>query len=577
MSVIKTLDEHLTNMIAAGEVVERPMGVVKELVENSLDAQADQIAIYVTDGGCSSIEVRDNGCGMDQTDATQAFNRHATSKISTANDLWSISTMGFRGEALPSIASVSKVTLDTSNEIDSTHVQIDYGKLVSAQPGPCPKGTRIQVKELFYKTPARLKHLKSGNVELNYILELVQKMALAHPEVAFSFYSDGKLRLQTTGHNDLKEVLFAIYGAEAAGQAVEVNFGDYDFKVTGVIVLPSVTRSNRQYLNLFINQRLIRSYVLQKAVLEAYSGYAMPDRYPIVALNIMTDPHLVDVNVHPSKWEVRISKEKSLYNLIQTNLAEIIHSKMQPITIKQTAQPAMVYEQQTWPAEPTISREIKDEQPSATYQLPVSPKAEPDNVIPTINSLPELTFLTQFHGRYILAADEEQLYIVDQHAAMERCMYEQIQKQIAAEEIITQPLIVPLVISLTPAQMSQLDSLNEHLAELGLQLEPFSTASAVVRSVPIWLQDVDEQSFIRDVIDLYGQGNSMMPLAVRKEKIASLACHRSVKFNRHLNESECRTLLANLKQCQQPYNCPHGRPTLIAISESKLRKEFERE
>ncbi len=581
MSIIKTLDEHLTNMIAAGEVVERPMGVVKELVENSLDAQAGSIDVLVVDGGCQSIEVRDDGCGMDQTDATKAFNRHATSKISRPEDLWAIGTMGFRGEALPSIASVSKVTLDTSNDIDSTHVQINYGKLISAQPGPCPKGTRIKVEELFYKTPARLKHLKSGNVEFNYILDLMQKMVLAHPEVAFSLSSDDKIRLQTNGSGRLDEVLLAVYGLAAAQSAVAFNCENYDFKVSGLLVLPQVMRSSKQYISLFMNQRLIRSYPLQKAVLEGYQGYSMPDRFPIAVINISADPHLIDVNVHPSKWEVRISKEKQLYDLIKNGISATLHRQMKPLDAAAVVAPPVSQSYLSQQTELFTSNQpvkVLQDQPAVPAE-PIQAAAAPAGPVKTakINALPTLSFLSQLHGRYILACDQDQLYIIDQHAAMERCMYEKIRTSVAESQIIQQPLLVPLVVNLTLTQMNSLDTINAITDTFGLHLEPFSNNSVIVRQIPLWMEDVDEQQFIIDLAQAIMDNSDMNLLAVRKEKIASLACHSSVKFNRHLNDEECRGLLVNLAACQQPFNCPHGRPTLIAISSQQLRKEFDRE
>ena len=576
MSIIHTLDEHLTNMIAAGEVVERPMGVVKELVENALDAQASRIEVYVVDGGCTSIEVRDDGCGMDQSDATRAFGRHATSKIGTTDDLWAIHTMGFRGEALPSIAAVSKVTLDTCDDHDSTHVEIAFGKIVAAQPGPCPKGTIIKVEELFYRTPARLKHLRSGNVELNYILELMQKMALAHPQVAFSLSSDGHVRLQTTGSGSLAEVVFSIYGTEAAANAIPVSFSDYDFKVGGVLVLPAVTRSTKQYINLFINQRLIRSFMLQKAVLEGYAGYAMPDRYPIVVLDITADPQLVDVNVHPSKWEVRLSKEHALYDLLKNSIRQTLAQNMRPSAITDLSAPALVhpapvYQQQAeLLSDPSISREIPQTcEPAADYRPAAAPQ--------TANALPPLSFLCQLHGRYILACDDDKLYIVDQHAAMERCMYEQIRGQLADRQVEVQPLLVPLVVEMTPVQMGQLEKINDVFSTLGMTLEPFSSSSAVIRQLPTWMDGVDEGHFVSDLLDAVLSDKDMQVLAIRKDKIASLACHSSVKFNRHLSDEECIGLLRRLGNCQQPFNCPHGRPTLMSISEQQLRKEFQRE
>ena len=339
MSKIHTLDEHLTNMIAAGEVVERPSGVVKELVENSIDALADRITVMVFNGGCDSIEVTDNGVGMDKQDAVYAFNRHATSKISVTEDLWDIQTMGFRGEALPSIASVAKVSLLTSDGMDSTEVIIEYGKLIKAAPAASAQGTTIKVEGLFYKTPARLKHLKSGSTELNSVLDIMQKFALAHPEISFELYADDKLKMSTPGNGSLEETAMHIYGLEIARNSIPVEFSDYDFNVKGILVLPSITRSTRSYINLFINGRMIRNYLLQKAVTEAYREFMMPDRYPVCVLNIQADYKLVDVNVHPSKWEIRLSKDRQLYNLLKDNINRILREQFRPAEIKVNRNP----------------------------------------------------------------------------------------------------------------------------------------------------------------------------------------------------------------------------------------------
>ena len=301
MSKIKVLNEHLKNMIAAGEVVERPAGVVKELVENSIDADSHKIEVHLQNGGLDTIEVRDDGCGMDKKDATAAFGRHATSKIEFDQDLWNIHTMGFRGEALPSIASVSKLEMYTSDGIDQTKVVIEYGQIKEVKPVGCNQGTTIKVQGLFYKTPARLKHLKSANNELTTIIDLLSKLALAHPDIAFKLFDNDKLKLQTNGSNNLKETIMSIYGLETAKKAIDFKCNDYDFEVDGCIISPVITRSSKQYINIFINSRVIKSFLLTNSVIDGYKQYIMDNRYPIVIINIKADFQLIDVNVHPSK------------------------------------------------------------------------------------------------------------------------------------------------------------------------------------------------------------------------------------------------------------------------------------
>ena len=578
MSKIHVLDEHLTNMIAAGEVVEKPSGVVKELVENSIDANARMITVKVYNGGKDAIEVIDDGVGMDQQDAIRAFSRHATSKIARPDDLWDIHTMGFRGEALPSIASVAKVILTTNDGNESTGVQIEYGKIVKAGPEPCANGTSIRVEGLFYRTPARLKHLKSGSVEINAIVEIMQKFALSHPEIAFELYSDDKQRLSTSGSGSLEEAVLNIYGLEIARNSLPISLSDYDFQVEGVIVLPSLSRSGKQYINCFINGRMVRSFLIQKAVCDAYRGFMMPERFPIVVLNIKADYQLVDVNVHPSKWEIRLSKERQLCSLLENGIREILTSKFTPGEIHLPKEKIHVEEQTmfttTYSPEPEIPvNELKEEPETYLEEKPVKPQRI-EKVEPVV--VDRFQYLAQLHGNYILAYDEESLFIIDQHAAMERCQYEDILKQMANNEIITQPLLIPLVVELTPAQKQQLDKLNETFKTIGMELEEFSGNSVLIRQVPIWLEEDDEQQFVHDLVEAIMEDKKMNSLDVRNDRIATMACHSSIRFNHKLEVAEAKTLLHRLSQCRQPFNCPHGRPTMMTISEKQLQKEFKR-
>lgn len=578
MSKIKVLNEHLTNMIAAGEVVERPMGVVKELIENSIDALSNHIEIRLKNGGLDCIEISDNGYGMDPQDAVAAFNRHATSKISQDDDLWHIHTMGFRGEALPSIASVSKVSLKTNDGQVGTAVDIEYGKIKSVEPTACMQGTTIKVEGLFYKTPARLKHLKNAISELNAILDLVQKSALAHPEISFELYNDDKLKIQTNGSGSLQETIMAVYGLDIAKKALKIECEDYDFKIDGYVVSPVITRSGKQFINTFINGRVIRNFYLNKAIIEAYSQFIMPDRYPITVLNISVDYQLVDVNVHPSKWEIRISKEKQLAELIKRNVTEVIRHSMIPSDLI-IDHLRIDNEIASANPKPIVNEEIEEKYTfeSENINRPIK-KIVQENLIeyqtnPTID---RFTFLAQLHGRYILAYDEDNLYIIDQHAAQERCMYEDIQNKITEKKVHTQPLLIPLVIDVSPATVNQIDLLNEQLSCIGLHFEQFSLSSLIVREVPDFLENIDETDFINNLINEVINDKQMSILEIRKEKIASLACHSSVRFNHYLSAEESKKLLSRLSNCKQPFNCPHGRPTMITISEKQLVKEFKR-
>ena len=570
MSRIHVLDEHLTNMIAAGEVVEKPMGVVKELVENSIDAQATRIIVRVVNGGRDMIEVSDDGIGMDQEDAVRAFSRHATSKILRPEDLWDIHTMGFRGEALPSIASVSKTSLLTSDGNQSTEIILEYGKIIKAGPAASARGTTVRVENLFLKTPARLKHLKSGNTEFNAIIDLMQKFALGNPQIAFELYADDKLKLQTPGNGSLDETMMHIYGLETAKNSIPVEFSDYDFSVKGVLVFPSINRSTKQYINCFINGRIVRSFLIQKAIIDAYREFMMPDRYPVCVLNIDVDYQLVDVNVHPSKWEIRLSKERQLCSLIQTNVNEVLKKQFKPGEIKLPKQNVRIEEKPLFETTYTEVRHDDVFQEKAEEYVPAERKEEPAVVVERFQ------YLAQLHGNYILACDEDNLYIVDQHAAMERCMYEDIQQEIENNDVMTQDLIVPLMIELTPAEIQQIDRLNEVFNAIGIEMEGFSNNSVLIRRVPLWFEDINEEEFIHDLVGEILNEKKMNVLDIRKDRIASLACHSSIKFNHRLDAMESRKLLSRLGRCVQPFNCPHGRPTMMAISEAQLQKEFKR-
>ena len=329
MGRIHQLDEHLRNMIAAGEVVERPAGVVKELVENAVDAKATRIEVQITQGGIDSIVIIDDGIGMDAEDAKLAFERHATSKLKEEADLWNIHTMGFRGEALPSIAAVSQVTLKTNNGTEATEVMINFGEKQAARATAAPQGTMIEVRNLFQKTPARFKHLKSPQYEFSLILDMIQKFALAHPEIAFYLSHDGKTAFQSKGNDRLQEVMMQIYGRDVAKGAIAIDASDYDYRISGFAAQPQHHRATKYYMTLFVNQRMIRSYHLQKAIIDAFHAYMPKDRYPIAVLNIEMDTQLVDVNVHPSKWEIRLSKEKQLEKLLYQAIDAALKSKLQ--------------------------------------------------------------------------------------------------------------------------------------------------------------------------------------------------------------------------------------------------------
>ena len=603
MARIHRMDEHLTNMIAAGEVVERPMGVVKECVENSIDAQATRIEVWINAGGIEQIEIIDNGSGMDKEDALLAFERHATSKLNKVEDLWSIATLGFRGEALPSIASVAQVEMRTSDGKDATRIVVEYGETKKVEPFGCNLGTSLIIRGLFQKTPARLKHLKSFQYEAALIVDLIQKFAMSHPEIAFRLVSDGKEVFKTTGLGQLQEVLYAVYGKDVAKNSFVIEGEDYDAQITGLGVLPSISRANRNYITLFINQRMIRSFKLQKAVIDAYHRYMPDNRYPIVVLNIDLDEQLVDVNVHPSKWEIRLSKEQQLVLLIQETMRRALQQSMQAPEVqlsspketwykqteifeevKQTFEPKRVMmpisveankiEQEEKEGETQKEEKTGVQEEQAIYETKSSQEAKPTSS--EKQSFPKLELLAQLHGKYILASSEEGLVILDQHAAQERAKYEYFQQVFDQEEIVMMDLLVPLSIDTTTAVMARLDEVNELFQSLHIQFEAFSQSSLIVRSLPMWLQQVDETAFLQDCLDYVRDEINLSKLNLSKDRIATWACHHSIRFNRVLTREEMQKVILDLENCNQPFHCPHGRPTMITISESQLIREFKR-
>lgn len=673
MGTIHRLDEHLSNMIAAGEVVERPAGIVKELIENSIDAKATSIEIQITQGGIDSILISDNGIGMDEADALLAFERHATSKLKEEADLWHIATMGFRGEALPSIAAVSQVLMRTNNGTQSSEVSIQYGQNKTVRPTAAPQGTGIEIRNLFQKTPARFKHLKRPQYEFSLISDIVQKFALAYPQIAFYLSHDGKEIFQTKGSGHLQEVLMQIYGRDIAKSAIAVDNGDYDYQINGYIVQPQFNRATKYYMTLFVNHRMIRNYHLQKAIIDAYSAYMPKDRYPIVVLNIDMDAQLVDVNVHPSKWEIRLSKEKQLEKLLYQTIDLALKEKLQVVQaeVKEKREKVELTELEfTYQRDPLVKRlhqEVNEgfakpeELPSLDFdkirqkmmktvpqatteesgeetQIPTvtEPKLQyPQNSRPNIHkveydkndnlislnelsisqeknkdeitqvltkndentgtvtkesdlgedekqakskhrSLPQMEVIGQFRNSYIIAQGEGGLYIIDQHAAQERYHFEVIREAILSGNKDTQPLLLPITIEVDGTIIAQVAELNEAMAVLGLQFELFGNNALVVRDLPLWMQYTNEAAFLQDLLDVWRKEETISEEKLRHLAIATMACHSSIRFHRSLSMEEMKQVVRDLEKCEQPFHCPHGRPTLICLSEKQLLKEFLR-
>lgn len=612
MSIIQKLDTKLSNMIAAGEVVERPSGIIKELIENSIDAKSDRIIIRITEGGIASIQVEDNGIGMDKEDALLAFERHATSKIKTEDDLFAIATLGFRGEALPSIASVSKVTLLTNDGNQSTFVEMKYGELVKCEAKSRNRGTTITVQQLFQNTPARFKHLKSSYYEVSRVSDIVKRFACSYPHISFQLISEQKTIFQTSGNNKLEDILLQLYDVHIVKDIIRCEVDNNEFGLSLLMAQPQYTRKNNSIL-IYLNHRLIRSYALQNAIIEGYKNYIPADRMPIVVMNITMDYHLVDVNVHPSKMEVRISKEAQLKQFITDTIRsklqqayqvpetekkdKVSYDKLQMEFVYEAKEALKPYLTEVQDTIPTVEV-VKPSEPLIEVEQPVeeiinevvsTPTQKQQVIVETIdtnvkiaqeiiqpqNIFHKLKVLAQLQGKYILCESEEGLYIVDQHAAAERVNYEKIQK-LVLETNNKQHTLIPFTLVIPVNVMQNFNQLQTMLASLQIEIELFSENSIVVRSVPTWITKENEKAVLQDLVDYFIENKTVTLEDIRKSAIASAACHNSIRFNRHLSHFEMEYLIRDLAKCEHPYHCPHGRTVIILIDNRQLEKDFMR-
>ncbi|MFA5235818.1 MAG: DNA mismatch repair endonuclease MutL [Bacilli bacterium] len=569
MGKIILLDNALANMIAAGEVIERPSSVVKELVENSLDAQSRRIDIAVYDGGRAKIVVTDDGEGMDRDDAVMALKRHATSKIKTEFDLFRIKTLGFRGEALPSIASVSQLDLTTATGRGSgTRIHAHEDGL-EVEDASSKRGTSIAVSELFYNTPARLKHLKSDYIENAATNEIVSRLALGHPHVAMSLSIDDREQFVTSGLGKQLEAIMRIYGPEAAKHMVSVRYACPDFSLSGYVGQPSIAKSNRYYIITLLNGRSVYMPKIQTSIIEAYKDFLPPVRFPFVVMNFDIDPALVDVNVHPSKREIRFTKEDALKEALLKVIPEALRETPlmgQPLThaIKTDQTRDVVLPDE-------VMSLLETDEPITKSDINVT-----DKPIAT-KKIPNLRVIGQLHNTYLVTADSEGGFVlIDQHAAAERINYERFQALALTDAYKTTPL-VPLVITFKPSEETLFTSEKKRLLEqTGVVLEPFGIHTYKVTEIPLWAREEDERSYVEQLIDQIIHQHHTDPLAIRDAAIASKSCKRSLKANQALSLEEMQRLLSELLATSNPYACPHGRPTMIAFSKYDLEKMFNR-
>jgi DNA mismatch repair protein MutL len=563
---IQILAPEVVSQIAAGEVVERPASVVKELVENSLDAGASQISIEVKGGGVTLIRVIDNGVGIPSVNVELAFHRHATSKITSLSDLENSLSLGFRGEALPSIAAVAQVDFLArgKEEIAGTYISLRDGKIVERGNRACPEGTTAVVRGLFRNVPARLKFLKSSATENSHIVDFVNQYSLAFPEVRFSLIIDGRRVLHTSGSGRLKDVLVEVYGLQTAQAMLEIKAKDSEDRlipmISGYISPPSVSRASRGYLSFFINQRWIQSRLLARAVEKAYEGMLMTGRYPIAIINLSLSPQGVDVNVHPSKREVRFRQDQAIFSAVY----EAVHRKL----TEQSPVPQMKPQQVLTPS---------------LEQLQISPMPRPSEVSvsppspPTLETasseVPILRVLGQLASTYIIAEGPDGLYLIDQHSAHERVMFENILAQRAQRKVEIQGLLEPLTIELNTRQTEQLNSRGEALTQFGIEIEPFGDRTYLIRAIPAMLKVEKVAEVVREILDSLEEDAA----AKWDERIAlSIACHSALRAGQNLGQEEIKELVRQLEQTTSPRTCPHGRPTMIHLSALQLAREFGR-
>lgn len=651
MGKIKELQTSLANKIAAGEVVERPGSVVKELLENAIDAQATEINIEVEQSGVASIRVVDNGTGIEIDDLDLVFHRHATSKLDADDDLFHIRTLGFRGEALASISSVSKVTLKTcTDNQEGQEIYVENGEVLNRKPAKAKRGTDILVESLFYNTPARLKYIKSLYTELGKITDIVNRMAMSHPDIRISLVSDGKTILKTNGSGRTNEVMAEIYGMKIAKDLVHVTGDTSDYHLEAYFAKPEHSRSNKHYISIFINGRYIKNFLLNKAILEGYHTLLMVGRYPICYINIEMDPILVDVNVHPTKLEVRLSKEDQLFELIVTKIREafkdrilIPQNDMDKMTKKnkvldQFEQQKMDFEKRQQQnnleqnveqsSEPNVNNannasadnstsyinqpdnersgiqesqndydDYKKIQNDLLYDLETTSSDSTDNEVSTTDNIlqhsgeedikgrvsasptrriPYMEIVGQVHGTYIIAQNENGMFMIDQHAAQERIKYEYFREKIGDVVNESQNLLIPLTFHFSKDELMIINQYKDELDKVGVHLEPFGGHDYIVDSYPVWFPKEEAEEIIKDMIEYVLEHKKVDVRKIREEAAIMMSCKKSIKANHYLKNNEMADLVNQLRDTEDPFTCPHGRPIIINFSNYELERLFKR-
>lgn len=600
MQKIRQLDDVLANKIAAGEVIERPANVIKELVENSIDANSKKIDVIVEEGGLNLIEVIDNGDGMIKEDALLCFSRHATSKIKDDQDLFCIQTLGFRGEAIPSIASISNFELKTSVGEKGTIVNYQCGKFIDCKECECNKGTHIKVKKLFQNVPARLKYIKSINAEFANIQTYLERLSLSHPNISFSLVHNNKNIYKTNGNGNLLEVISNIYGLNVAKNMIPVNFEDDEFKVTGYISKIDINRASKNHIITMVNSRVVKNKITMDSINDAYRRYLAERRFPIAIINIEIDPFLVDVNVHPSKLEVRFSKENKLKELVFQGISDALSKvnltyeasvvsdkakfvpdlkqidfdfneniKIEDDSIK-SDQNEILNQNFDFEEKKHIVNEEKKEYIIKDKQILSSNK-------PKVKIMKKkLLVKGQIHGSYIICEDESGMYIVDQHAGKERINYEYYLEKYSNLDLSMRDLLVPITLEYPISEFLIIEERKELLSKLGINLIVFGDNGYVIKQLPMWMQNINEHVFIEDMVAQLIKHNKIDVMKLQEHAIATLSCKASLKANTYLSQEGMQKLIDDLMCCDNPYVCPHGRPTIIYYSTYEIEKLFKR-
>ena len=633
MAQIHLLNQDTINKIAAGEVIERPMAVVKELIENAIDAKATAVTVEIQDGGKGLIRITDNGSGIAPEDIELAFAPHATSKIKDVTDLLEISSLGFRGEALSSIASVSQLEMvsKTKEELMGVRYCMDGGEKKAEENVGCPDGTTFLVRNLFYNTPARLKFLKTAQTEAGYVSGLVERMALSHPDISFRFINQKQTKLSTSGNGNLKDVIYHIYGREIAANLIEAVQNEEFCKISGFIGKPVISRGNRNMMNYFINGRYIKSQVISRAIEEAYAPYSMQHRYPFTVLHILVDSQYIDVNVHPQKMEIRFNNEKEIFQSVYHGISESLKHKeyIPEVTFQTKKEPE---KKKITPIEPFekkrreeldksqgVSRKLQYQAQNieipeksqyqnklvktdeTSYYLQENPEypssgtgLKTDSILkePVKNEKQETLFeevflsekvqnevkiIGQVFSTYWILQYEDTMYLIDQHAAHEKVLFERFMKEIQAKKPMTQLLQPPAILTLSVMQCQAVEENIEIFSKLGYQIEHFGGREYAVTGVPAHLPSIGTRELLTEIIDTLAEevGRARKP-EILLDKIASMSCKAAVKGNQKLPAEQVQELLKELMALENPYHCPHGRPTMIRMTKKELEKRFKR-